>query len=138
LRGTGRRTTWTCSGLGPIRGAWGRLCAGGWRALDVLQLALQVLDRLVELGDARLQFVNGVIERLNLSGGGIDFAAQAVALLVDLLLQSVHRLAHLVGIVSGLFDEVLQDPEPCVEGGLKALHHVEQLLHLGLQGDDFL
>ena len=68
----------------------------------------------------------------------IDLAAQAVVLLVNLLLQSIHCRAHLVGIVGSLFDEVLQDTEPSVEGGLQALHHVEQLLDLGLQRDDFL
>ena len=57
----------------------------------------------------------------------------AVVLLIDLLLQSVDGLAHLVGVIGGLFDQVLQNPETGVEGGLQTLHHVEQLLDLGLQ-----
>ena len=66
------------------------------------------------------------------------FPLSAVVLLIDLLLQRVDRLAHLVGVIGGLLHQVLQNPKTGVEGGLQALHHVEQLLHLGLQLDDFL
>ena len=41
-----------------------------------------------------------------------------------------------VGAVGGLLDQVLDDSEARVEGGLEALHHVEELLDLGLQFHD--
>ena len=110
----------------------------GGRSLDVLQLRLQILNRLVELGDARLQLVDRIVQRLHLAGDGIQLAAARFALRVDLLLQSVHGRGHLVGVVRGLLDQVLQHAETGVQGGLEPLHHVQQLLHLRLQLDDLL
>jgi hypothetical protein len=37
-----------------------------------------------------------------------------------------------------LLDQVLDDAEAVVDRGLEALHHVKELLNLGLQLDDFL
>src|ERR1039458_8637902 len=45
---------------------------------------------------------------------------------------------HLGGIVGGLLCQVLQDAKPRIQRGLHTLHHIQQLLHLGLQLDDFL
>jgi len=104
--------------------------------LNVLKLALKVLNGLVELSDARLEFVDRVVQRLNLAGCGVDFAAERIVLLVQLLLKGIHGLGHLIGVVSSLLDEVLKDTEFLVEGGLHALHHVEELLNLRLESDD--
>ena len=57
---------------------------------------------------------------------------------VDLLLQVVHRRAHLLGLVRGLLRQVLQHAKARVQRRLQPLHHVQQLLHLRLQLDDLL
>ena len=62
----------------------------------------------------------------------------ASILRVQLLLQGVHGRGHLVGVVGGLLRQVLQHAKARVHRGLQALHHVQQLLHLGLQLDDLL
>jgi len=106
--------------------------------LDVLQLSLQILYRFIQLGNARLELVEGVVQRLHLAGDGIQLTVARLALRVNLLLQGVDSDGHLVGVVGGLFHQVLQDAEAAIQGGLEPLHHVEQLLHLGLQLDDLL
>ena len=108
------------------------------RRLNVLQLALYVLDGLVELRHPRLQLVNRVVQALDLSAHRIQLAARVLALRVQLLLHRVHGLSHLVGLVGGLLHQVLQHAKARVHGRLQALHHVHQLLHLRLQRDDLL
>ncbi len=93
-------------------------------------------DRLIELGDARLELIDGIVQRLHLAGNGVELAAGPFRLRIELLLQRIHRGGHLVGVVGGLLHQVLQHAEACVERRLKTLHHVEQLLHLRLQLDD--
>ncbi len=54
--------------------------AAGRGILDVLQLCLQVLDRLIQLGDTRLHFVDRVVQGLHLAGDGVQFAAAGFGL----------------------------------------------------------
>ena len=96
------------------------------------------MDGLVQLGDAGLELVDRVVERLDLAGDGVQFAVAGLALRIDLLLQGVDGDGHLVDVVGGLLDQVLDDAEAPVEGGLEPLHHIEELLDLGLQLDDLL
>ncbi len=96
--------------------------AGG-RALDVLQLGLQILNRFVELGNAGLELIDGIVEGLHLAGDRIQLAAARFGLRIDLLLQGVNGNRHLVGGVRCLLDLMLQDAEFGVHGGLQSLHH---------------
>jgi hypothetical protein len=87
----------------------------GGRALDVLQLGLQVLYRFIQLGNAGLQLVDRVVQRLHLAGDGVQLAVARLALRVDLLLQGVDGRGHLVGVVRGLLHQVLQDAEAAIQ-----------------------
>jgi hypothetical protein len=99
---------------------------------------LQVGNGLIEFAHARLELVNGVIQRLHLAGGAVEFAGHGFILRGDFLLQAFDGGGHAIGAVGSLFNEVLDHAKARINRGLEALHHVEKLLHLGLQFDNLL
>ena len=101
--------------------------------VDGLLLALNVLYQLLERPEAGLDFVNGVVEGLDLAGDLIDLSGLRLLLGLHLLMQRVDGDGHSVDGVGALLDEVLHDAHALVVGLLEAGNGVLKLLDLGLQ-----
>ena len=86
-----------------------------------------------ERTEARLDLVDGVVQRLDLPGDLVDLSALRLLLGLHLLVQGVDGDGHLVDGVGALLDEVLHDAHALVVGLLKACDGVLKLLDLGLQ-----
>ena len=101
-------------------------------------MPLHILERFVEGRDARLQLVDGIVQRLDLSGDAVHLGGGRVALRFDRLRQGVHRGGHFVHTVGGLLDQMLQNAHALGIGLLHLLQTVLELLHLGLELDHLL
>jgi len=126
-------------------GAGGRRsgCAGGLGQAvqdgdDGLLLALDVVEDLLHAGHAGLEFVEGVVERLDLAGDLVGFCREGVLAVLHLELHAVDGDGHLVDGVGGLLDEVLENAHALVVGLLEACDGVLELLDLGLELDHVL
>ena len=102
-----------------------------------LGLRLQVLECLAQRRDPGLELVDGIVQRLYLSGDAVDLPGGRVVLGFDVLGERVHGHGHLVDRVRGLLNEMLQNAHPLRVGLLHLLEAGLQLLDLGLQLNDF-
>ncbi len=91
-----------------------------------------VLELLAQLGEADLEFVHGVVQRLNLAGDLVDLPGAILLLFVDGGLETVDRGGHFVGGIGVLLEQVLHDAHALVKGLLHLRHLLLQLLDLGL------
>jgi hypothetical protein len=60
-----------------------------------------------------------------------------LALGLQLLLDTIHRLGHTIDAVRSLLNQVLHHGQTRITGLLQTLQHVLKRLYLGLQLDDF-
>ena len=102
-------------------------------SLHILQLRLQVRERLVELGDARLQLVHRIVQRLHLPGDGVHLAVDGIALRVQLLLQSVDRRVIWLASSAVCSARCCSTPIRASSVDCSRCTIIQQLLHLGLQ-----
>ena len=99
---------------------------------------LHILELLAELGEAHLELVHGVIQRLNLSGNLVDLPGAILLLFVDGSLQPVDGDAHLIGDVGILLEQILHDAHALVKRSRHRGHLLLQLGDLRLQFDEIL
>ncbi len=99
---------------------------------------LHILELLAQLGEADLELVHGVVQRLNLAGDLVDVPGAILLLFVEGSLQLVDGGGYFVGGVGVLLEQIFHDAHALVEGLLHLGHLLLQLANLGLQFDDFL
>ena len=106
--------------------------------VHILHLALDSLHLRGQVSNPRLQLIDRIIQRLNLRRKLLIACSALVVLCLQRSRQRVHRRHHLVHAVVVLLHQVDDHAHALVVGGLQVLHHVLQLLHLGLQLNHFL
>ena len=109
-----------------------RLLLGLLRAQTLLR-RLHIFELLADFGQAHLQFIHGVVERLDLAGKLVDLRAAFALLLLQRCLQPVQSIRHFIDRVGVLLDQILHDAHALVEAALHGRHLFLQLLHLRLQ-----
>ena len=93
---------------------------------------------LADLGKARLEFVERVVERLDLAAELVDAPGGVGLLLLQRVLQGAKNDGDFVDRVGIVLDQVLHDAHALVEAALHGGHLLLQLLDLGLQLNHFL
>jgi len=93
---------------------------------------LHVIELLAHLGQARFQFIHGIMQSLHLAGDLIYFAAGVGGLLSQRFLQILDSRPHLVHVISLLREQVFHHAHALVKRLLHARHVVLHELELGL------
>jgi hypothetical protein len=96
---------------------------------------LHVLELFADFGEARLEFVERVVERLDLTGELVDVRGGISLLFLQGGLQASDGGGHFVDRVGILLDQVFHDAHALVEAALHGGHLLLELLDLSLQLD---
>ena len=93
---------------------------------------------LADFRQTNLEFVHGVVQRLDLPGELIDLATCVSLLLLQSVLQARERRSDFVDSIGVLLHQVLHHAHALVEAALHGGHLLLQLLDLRLQLNHFL
>jgi len=129
MRGTGGSR-----GVGGADGRGGR--GAGNFGVKALHGILKIDELLIELAEARLDFLEVVREALDLGGHGVEAGAGIGLNILDGLLERAHGGAELADVLAGLLDERLHDGVILSHLSGKILLSLEQGGDVALELDD--
>src|SRR5713101_6215 len=124
------------SRCGQASGRSGRSGAGDF-GIETLDSVLKVDELLIELAEARLDFLEVVRETLNLRGHGVEARAGIGLDVLDGFLEGAHGGGELIDVVAGLPDERLHDGVVLSDLSGKILLALKQGSDVALKLDEF-